>query len=178
MRWRPVVSSLELVSEPSLPPGLSRETTIRRDADGRWFHDGEPVINAAVARAFDRWIDLSEDGRFCLRNRVNWAYVEIEGPPIFVERVRLEGGRAVLSLSDERIEPLDLETVRRDAEGRLYCTVREGRLTAQLGRRAMLDVAEWLDEDGEGVCLRVGEHAVRPPLVDDPLDPRFRARAG
>lgn len=143
-----------------IPAGLSRETTIRRDADGRWWHDGEPVVNPAVARAFDRWVDVAEDGRFCLRNEVNWAYVAIEGPPIFVLRARVDGEQLVLELSDGRTESLDEPTLASGADGRLHCRVRQGRLEAAFGRKAMLDVADAVEEAEEGLALRLGARTV------------------
>lgn len=163
------------MSEEGVPAGLSRETTIRRDVEGRWWHDGEPVTNPGVARAFDRWVDVAEDGRFCLRNQVNWAYVEIEGPPVFVDRARPGPLAVELELSDGRTERLDPETLRSDSDGNLYCDVRDGRMTAGFRRRAMLDLVESLDE-GEGGVLLCLEQAVHPiPVVEDPLPPRGEA---
>lgn len=154
-----------------IPSGLSRETTIRRDASGRWFHEGDPVTNAAVARAFDRWIDVAEDGRFCLRNSVNWAYVEIEGAPLFVKSVAQEDGETVLHFSNDAREALRFETLRRDAEGRLYCTAQNGQLTALFLRRAMFELSDLIDEDEEGIFLWNGSSKVRPPVTDEPLKP-------
>ena len=43
--------------EPALPPpGLTRETRIVRDAQGRWFNEGQPLEHANLTRAFDRWV--------------------------------------------------------------------------------------------------------------------------
>ena len=36
-------------SEQQLPFGLSRETSIVRTPDGRWFHEGEPIENPKLA---------------------------------------------------------------------------------------------------------------------------------
>ena len=158
------------MTDPALPPGLSRETTIRRDAEGRWFHEGDPVTNPAVARAFDRWVARAEDGRLCLRNEVNWAYVEIEGAPLFVRRVRLRGESAELELSDERTEPLDPRTLRQGPDGRLYCTVRQGSLAALLTRRATFDLAERVGEDENGVFVDLAGDRIHPPVWADPVD--------
>lgn len=166
------------MEEPRLPPGFSRETTIRRDAQGRWFHDGDPVENPAVARAFDRWIDRADDGRWCLKNSANWAYVEIEGAPIFVRDLRLEGGAALLELSDERSEPLEPSTLRRDRAGVLYCTVRGGRLPAQFTRRAMWALEPVVAEDEAGVYLALSGAKVRPPEVAEPLAGTSAGSAG
>jgi len=153
-----------------IPEGLSRETTIRRTADGRWFHDGAPIRHDGIRKAFDAWIDRAEDGRYILKNDVNWAYITIEGAPVRVERVKREGdGKLRLVLSDEREEPLDLETVRQDPDGYLYCDVRSGRLTAKFSRHALFDLAPILDEDARGIFLRVGDREVLPPVVREPV---------
>ena len=163
-------------------PGHSRETTLRRDEEGRWFHDGVRVTNEKVALAFDRWIDVLEDGRFILKNDVNWAFVEIEGAPVIVRSAHPTADGVTLWLSDGRSEFLDLATVRQGPDGRLYCTVRGGRLTARFSRRAVLSLEPILAEDERGICLRVGGTSVAVSTVEDPLSPsranRGRARPG
>ncbi len=145
-----------------MPPGFSRETKIRRDRHGRWFDGEAPVTNPAVASAFDRWIDRAPDGRYCLKNSVNWAYVEIEGAPIFVRAVRILADRIELSLSDGRTETLDPSTLSTDLEGRLTCRVRAGTMPAELSRAAMIQLEPIVEEDEDGVFLRIDGEAVRP----------------
>jgi uncharacterized protein len=144
-----------------VPPGLSRETRIRRDRQGRWFDGDQPVTNQAVAAAFDSWIDRAPDGRWCLKNSSNWAYVEIEGPPIFVRAARIEESGIELSLSDGRSERLDPKTLSTDEEGRLACTVREGSMPAEFSRAAMIQLEPILDEDERGIFLRVAGEMIR-----------------
>lgn len=155
----------------ALPPGLSRETTIRRDAQGRWTHDGAPVTHEGLARAFDRWVDRAPDGRYCLRNAIHWVYVEIEGAPLFVRSVALDGDRVTLRLSDDREEPLAAHTLRIGPDGALYCDARGGTLAARFDRSAQLQLAPLVDEDGEGALLRIGSEVVRPDKTADPLRP-------
>lgn len=152
-----------------VPPGLTRETSIRRTGDGRWYHDGAPIRHAGIRKAFDAWVDRADDGRYILKNDVNWAYVEIEGAPVRVERVRMVDGALEGLLSDERTETLDLDSLRQDSEGFLYCDVRQGRLTAKFARHAMFDLEPLLDEHDGGVVLRVGSREIVPPVVDDPV---------
>lgn len=158
-----------------LPPGFSRETTIRRDRRGRWFHDGEPVLHPKVRKAFDRWIDRADDGRYILRNDANWAYVEIEGAPIFVLRVQedpAEGAPTgfVLHTSDGQAHALAAATLRQDRDGNLYCQVRDGRLVAQFTVRALVDLADRLHESRDGVVLEDLAGSRHPiPVQTDPL---------
>lgn len=148
----------------SLPPGLSRETTIRRDAEGQWFHDGEPVTNRAVARAFDRWLERADDGRWILKNSVNWAYIDLEGPAFFVRRGWIAEEGVELELRGGRRVPLDPATLAHDEEGRMRCRV-DG-LLAVFERSAMLDLAEHLDEEAGGWILRLEGGSF--PIPPDP----------
>lgn len=155
--------------------GRSRETTIRRDAQGRWFHDGDPLEHPNLIRSFDRWLERAEDGRYCLKNDINWAYVTIEGPPLFVRSIRLdagEGGDAWLVLSNDREERLDPDTLRLGADDALYCDVAGGTMVARFDRHAQAQLDRVLGEDGEGVYLALGGRHVRPPLASDPLAPK------
>ncbi len=149
--------------------GRSRETTIRRDALGRWFHDGEPLEHEGLTRAFDRWVELADDGRYCLKNDINWAYITLEGPPYFVRSLQIEpNGEVLLALSNDTQERLRPETLRAGADGALYCDVGTG-LTARFDRHAAAQLEPLLGEDELGIYVNVaGQHA-RPRVVADPL---------
>lgn len=153
-----------------LPPeGRSRETPIRRDALGRWFHGSDPISHPNLVAAFNAWIDRADDGRYCLKNDINWAYVEIEGAPITVVSVSIQPASIEMKLSDGRTEDLRPETLRQDWDGALYCDVREGKLCAKFDRAAAQQLESNLAEDAQGVFLCVGKAKVRPPIVENPL---------
>ncbi len=154
--------------------GRSRETKIRRDARGRWWNDDAQITHEALARAFDGWIERAGDGRYCLKNDINWAYVAIEGPPLFARHLEVDVAAdppVRLSLSDGRDEPLDLATLREAPDGSLYCDARGGDMPCGLSSTAMMRLADHLDEDASGVVVRLGARTVRPPRVADPLVP-------
>lgn len=162
--------------EPSeLLKGRTRETKIRRDRAGRWYDAGQRLDHPNLCRSFDGWIDRAEDGRLCLTNDINWAYVEVEGPPYFVRAVEVSGGEVLLALSGDRREPLDGATLRQGPDGALYCDVRGGRCAARFDNHAAAQLAELAGEDEAGAYLDLPSGRVRPPVVDDPLEP---ARAG
>lgn len=152
--------------------GRSRETTIRRDAQGRWFHDGDPLEHPNLTRSFDRWIERAEDGRYCLKNDINWAYVTIEGAPLFVRSLRFDADEAWLLLSNECEERLVPETLRQSEDGALHCDVAGGTLVARFDHHAQTQLERVLREDERGVYLAFGGGRVRPPVVGDPLAPR------
>lgn len=150
------------MSDGGVPAGFTRETKIRRDRHGRWFDGGVLIENPAIIQAFDRWVDRAPDGRYCLKNDVNWAYVEIEGPPIFVKDARVDEEEIELILSDGRTERLDPDTLHTDLEGFLFCAVRDRSMEAQFTSQAAFRLEPILDEDDQGVYLTLGGRRFRP----------------
>jgi hypothetical protein len=149
--------------------GRTRETKIRRDARGHWFDGQDRISHPNLTRSFDSWVDRAEDGRFCLSNSINWAYVEIEGPAYFVKDVEVSDRGIVLLLSGERREPLDPASLRQGPEGALWCAVREGRCPARFDNHAVSKMSDSVGEDEEGVYVFVGGQKARPPEDDAPL---------
>lgn len=149
--------------------GRTRETQIRRDGAGRWFNGDDRIDHPNLARSFDSWIDRAEDGRFCLSNSINWAYIEIDGPAYFVKDVLATETEITLQLSGGLEETLDPASLRQGPEGALWCTVREGRCPARFDNHAVSKMYDAVGEDDEGVYVRIGGRKVRPAEVVDPL---------
>ena len=158
-----------------LKRGFTRETAIRRDRKSRWFDGDEAITHPRLIEKLDAWIDRAPDGRFCLSNEINWAFVEIEGPPYFVRSVRL-GDEITLHLSGGREELLDPATLRLDGCDALWCDVREGRVPARFDRNAVHQLADVMDEDEEGPFFRIKASKVRPPVMADPMSTWTPAR--
>lgn len=158
-----------------LKRGFTRETAIHRDRKGRWFDDGEPITHPRLVEKLDAWIDRAPDGRYCLSNEINWAFIEIEGPPYFVRSVRIEGS-ILLRLSGGLEETLDPHSLRLDPDDALWCDVRGGRVPARFDRHATHQLATLLDEDEEGPFFRIKDGKVRPPVMDDPMSTWTPAR--
>jgi uncharacterized protein len=151
--------------------GRSRETTIARDAQGRWFQDGQPLEHPNLTRSFDRWIDRAEDGRYCLKNDINWAYITLQGPAFFVRSVEQTPAGLTLLLSNDSKETLRPETLRSGEDGALYCDVAAGRMVARFDRNAAAALEALLHEDEQGVYLAIAGQRIRPRVVSDPLEP-------
>lgn len=149
----------------SLPEGRSRETRIRRDACGRWFNDGSAITHPKLVSALNRWVQVAEDGRYCLKNDINWAYVQIEGAPIHVQAVH----DSIMTLSNDTREPLKPTTLRMDAHGRLYCQVAHGTMTAQFENHALVQLADHIEATDHGYQFRGPEGATPIPLQDQPI---------
>ena len=125
------------------PPGRSRESTIRLDAEGRFWHGDELVEHAGMARAFASWIRRHpDDGRFVLSNDYDWTYFEVEDAPFFVVSVALPN--AELELSDGSTERLDPRQLWIGPRERVYTRVKHGQFVAAFTRHAQLALAELL----------------------------------
>jgi hypothetical protein len=109
------------------PEGRSRESTLRLDAGGHFWHDGARVEHAGLAAAFHTWISRHpDDGRFILTNGYDWTYFTVDDAPYFVRSLRIEPDRVVLALSDGSEEAWAPEATRVGADSALYATVKRG----------------------------------------------------
>jgi uncharacterized protein len=129
------------------PDGTSRESTIRLDRDGRFWHDGEIVEHRALERALSTWIaHHPDDGRLILTNGYDWTYFAAEDAPYFVDALRVEddGARVVLCLFDGSEEALDPATLRVGSDDVVYARVKHGEFEARFTRHAQTALAQIL----------------------------------
>jgi hypothetical protein len=109
------------------PEGRSRESTLRLDATGRFWHDGARVEHPGLSAAFHSWISRHpDDGRYILTNGYDWTYFTVDDAPYFVRSIRIERDRIVLCLSDGTEEVWAPETTRIGADSALYARVKSG----------------------------------------------------
>ncbi len=135
-----------------------RETGLRLDREGRWWHEGRPVEHAGLSRALHRWLGRLEDGRYVLRlDADRYAYVEVEDAPYLVRTLELErtpvGVRVHVLLSDESEEELDYPSLTVGEGHALYCRVKGG-LPARFSRAAYQLLGELVEEVPGGFALR------------------------
>jgi FtsP/CotA-like multicopper oxidase with cupredoxin domain len=157
------------------PEGRSRESTLRLDGEGRFFHDGALVEHPKLAAALHTWIGRHpEDGRYILTNGYDWTYFEVEDVPFFVRNVRVEAASAaagerdaILVLSDGTEEALDPSTLRVGPRGDLYLVVKReakgGPFDAKMTRFAQTQLDPFLSEENGDVVLTTKHGRVRLP---------------
>ncbi|HEY1957127.1 MAG TPA: hypothetical protein VGH28_16015 [Polyangiaceae bacterium] len=146
------------------PPGRSRESTIRLDAEGRFFHENDRVEHPGLEAAMHTWIARHpDDGRFILTNGYDWTYFTVEDTPFFVRGVRVEPDRVVLRLSDGTEEPWNARDTKfaPNFEGpRVTTHVKDGAFEARFDRHALLALGEVLEERGGRMVARVGRDLI------------------
>jgi len=142
------------------PEGRSRESTIRLDAEGRFWHDGAPVEHTGLAAGLHSWIARHpDDGRYILTNGYDWTYFTVDDAPYIVRALRVEADRVMVLLSDGTEEDWDPGATTVGEGGALYTHVkparRGGPFAAKFSRHAQASLAPLL-EDGEPVRVRIG----------------------
>jgi hypothetical protein len=149
--------------------GLSRETDLRLDPQGRWHATGFDLEHPGILQAFSRWLERTDQGRYVLRNDLHYVYVRVEGAPLHA--VGLEGDEAglVLRLRGGEREPLRPETLRQGLDGTLYASARDGSWPVRLAPSVVLALAPYLRDQGDGAAIELtgSRHAI--PTREDPL---------
>jgi hypothetical protein len=149
------------------PEGRSRESTLRLDAQGRFWHDGAPVEHAGLRAGLHRWIGRHPiDGRYILSNGYDWTYFTVDDAPFFVENVRVEPDRIALVLSDGSEETWRPEHTRVGQGDALYTRVKDtaagGPFEAKFSRHAQTALAPVLVTGDDGSpCAVVGGTTTR-----------------
>lgn len=137
-----------------------REYHYRVDREGRIFHDGTEIVDAATLRFFLLALQRAPDGRWlavCQGER-NWF--EPYDTPFVVQRLGLEIidghlGAVEVRLAGDYREPLDPATLEHDGS-LLLCRVRKGVFWARFGRIAMQQIGPWITEEGGRPMLALG----------------------
>jgi hypothetical protein len=128
-----------------------RQSGIRLDADGRFWHEGQEVTHAGMRAAFYRWLDRNPppDNRWVLRlDKERFVYLDVEDAPFVVRSLGWQGERARLVLSDGSEEELAPATVRLTPQGAR--AIVKGRFEARFSTAAWHALAERLVErDGQ-----------------------------
>lgn len=142
------------MSDQGIPFKLSRESRIRIDREGHVWHEGERVLHPGLARTLARWIDIDDQGRYVMRNALDWCFVTVDHTPLVVRSVRLETDPRMcveVELSDDTTEALDLGTVQVDPDGVVYAHVRGGKLLARFDRQPSFKFLEHVETDDRGL---------------------------
>jgi hypothetical protein len=145
------------------PEGRSRESSIRLDDEGHFWHDGARVEHAKMNAALHGWIARHpDDGRYILTNGYDWTYFTVDDAPFYVVRVHEEAGALHLELSDGTDETWDPRATRVGEGGALYVPVKASAkgapFEAKLTRHAQSSLAPWLVASADGApAIRVGD---------------------
>lgn len=136
-----------------------RQSGIRLDAEGRFWHDGGEVLHHGLRTALWRWLDRDPDGRYVLRlDAARFVYLDVDDAPFVVRSARWEGDRAIIRLSDDSEEELGYASLRLTPRGQPYCVVK-GRFDARVSTSAWATLGAHIDD---GALVAAGQRFVIP----------------
>jgi hypothetical protein len=137
-----------------------RQSGVRLDVDGHFWHEGGQVTHHGLKAAFWRWLSRNPDGRYVLRLDENrFVYLDVDDAPHAITSVRFDGPRIWVHLADDSEEELAYDSVVLRG-GHAYALVKSGRFEARFNSRAWGALGERIEERGGVPVLRtpVGAH--------------------
>jgi hypothetical protein len=138
--------------------------------DGRWSHEGVPLLNRKLRQAFDRSVRyLPEEGVYVVQLGRFRGQIEVEEAAFFVRELAAERGD--VKLSDGSAEPLDPASLRLSPrDGALLCSVKRDLapqgLLARFGHSAHAELLLAVEEGPGGLQLRLAGALYPLPELD------------
>ena len=148
------------------PPPLSPFGLVLHH-DGRWSHDGQPILHRGIREHFDRSVKyLPEERKFVVTLRHFRGEIAVEEAAFFVRELDLASGE--LTLSDRTREPLEVASLRLSPrDGALLCLVKRGLapggLLARFTQSAQAELLAAIEPAGGGFVLPIGGRRERVP---------------
>ena len=138
--------------------------------DGRWSHEGQPILNRKLREHFDRSVKfLPAEGRFVVTLRHFRGEIVVEEAGFFVREVDL--GRGRVRLSDGSEDALQLTSLEESPlDGAWLCRVKhdllaEG-LLARFSHAAQAELANAIELGPEGPGVELAGRWVRLPDLE------------
>jgi len=125
--------------------------------DGRWTHEGAPILNRKLRAAFDRGVRyLPEEGVYVVQLGRFRGQIELEETGFFVTGFDADDG--IVRLSDRTEEPLEVAGLRPSPhDGALLCTVKRelvpGGLPARFFQAAQAELLAAVEDMPEGPAV-------------------------
>lgn len=150
------------------PPPL-RPFGLRLHHDGRFSHDGDPILHEKLRNHFDHSVAyLPEEGKFVVRLGHFRGEVEVQEAGFFVRAVDLERGE--IALSDGTREALDVASLSLSPiDGAILCRVKRSLVAEGLLARFMpaAQAELWMaveERDGQPILRLAGREHALPEL--------------
>jgi len=138
--------------------------------DGRFTHEGEPILNRRLREHFDRSVQyLVEEQKYIVCLQHFRGEIEVEEAAFFVRQIDLERGDLVLS--DGTTEPLEVDTLELSPiDGALLCRVKrelvEAGLRARFTHSSQADLLHAAEPEGEGFTIEIAGRRRNFPILD------------
>lgn len=141
---------------------ITSSCRIRIDKEGKWYYEGNEIINSLVLRNFCDSLERDADGRYRIVMVPEICYIEVEDTPFVVSAIRGDPLTGLfLRLNTMKTYPLEPEKLRIGEENVLYAILPDG-MKVRFTRPAYYTLALMMEEDRCGnIVLKTGD-AVHP----------------
>lgn len=161
-------------SPPAIPP--LRPFGLVLHHDGRWTHEGQPILNRKLREAFDRGVCyLAEEDVFVVSLGRFRGQIEVEEAAFFARSIELATG--LLTLSDGSEEALDPSTLTLSPrDGALLCRIpraaTDKRVLARFDPGPHAELLLTADSVDSGVSIECGgrRYSLPDAVVGELLD--------
>jgi len=126
------------------------------DKEGRWYYEGNEIINEEILQEFLNALEYDEKGRYWVCLGREKEPIEVEDTVFLVRQVEKTEKGFVITLNDGTKEDMDIETFWIDLRGVPYCLVKNKKFPARLGRMAFYQLAQHAYFDGKNYIIEVG----------------------
>lgn len=140
-----------------MPPGWQGKyppCQIRMDSDGQLWGEGRPMIHKGIIELIYESVHF-DDGVYFLELDGKRCQLEVDDTFYVVTGVGQGEAGLTVVLNDGSTEALDPASLWVGAGDVMYCQVKGGSLPARFKRQAYYQLAEWIQEDGDGFALVV-----------------------
>ena len=151
------------------PPPLSPFGLVLHH-DGRFSHEGAPILNRRLREHFERNVEyLPDEGKFIVRLKHFRGELVVEEAGFFVREIDLAAGEVVLS--DDTRERLDLSSLASSPiDGALLCRVKRdcapGGLLARFSHSAQAELLQAVEPEGETFVIELGGQRLPFPEIE------------
>ncbi len=122
---------------------------LKIDAEGNWFHNGEPFTNEKVTGFFNKSIDITKDGTYVIHYNKFVYPIVVEDAPVFITGVKIKGKdskeKIHITLTTDEVEILNIKSLHYKNSS-LYCYVKKGKLLAKFKRSPSFELLYRLEE--------------------------------
>jgi len=128
---------------------------IRIDKDGVWYYRGNEMFRQEILELFYQSLVKDQEGRYLIQKDGQTFYIEVEDTPYVVKSLEFSTSEKSgndgfnILLSDNSIEKLDLETLRRGEGNILYCSIKNNLFEARFTRQSYYQLAEYIQHEPE-----------------------------
>ncbi|MBI4411886.1 MAG: DUF1285 domain-containing protein [Deltaproteobacteria bacterium] len=129
------------------------EDMIRLDSEGNWYQGDFPILHERTCQFFYKHIALDADGKYYLEGEERPVYIKVEDVPYWITKVERTIAGYLVSLTDESIELLDLNSLWIGKKNALYCAVKGGSFPAKFMRVPYYEITKDLQQRGKKYFL-------------------------